>query len=257
LPVPDGPITASSFRLCRRCQSALISASRPKKRPASFSVKLESPGYGLRSSTSSRTADPAGAANTASSATRTSRPEPYLSSRPCSRHRRTIPDTAGAIPRPRLDSSAGSSSRIAVSVATVVSRRNGCLPESSSYSNTPNENTSVRASIARPRTCSGDMNPIVPTTCPASVGEGSVASPLSLVSRVAAFARPKSSTFTRPSTVTITFSGFTSRCTIPFACAASSPAAACTAKASTCRCVGTRRKAISRSVSPCSSSITT
>ena len=40
---------------------------------------------------------------------------------------------------------------------TAVSRRNGCLPARSSYSTTPSEKTSVRASTASPRTCSGDM----------------------------------------------------------------------------------------------------
>ena len=87
-------------------------------------------------------------------------------------------------------------------------------------------------------------------TCPAPVGEDSVASPLSVVCRSTSFARPKSSTFTRPSVVTNTFSGFRSRWTIPFACAASSPCATCTAKDRACRCVGARREAISRSVSP-------
>ena len=72
LPVPEGPMTASSRRLRSRCQRAATSASRPKNCAASFSVKLESPGYGLRSSTSWRLAAPAGAARTASSATATS-----------------------------------------------------------------------------------------------------------------------------------------------------------------------------------------
>ena len=71
-PVPEGPITARSLRFCRRCQRALISASRPKKRAASPSVKFESPGYGLRSSTSCRLAAPAGAWSTVSNATATS-----------------------------------------------------------------------------------------------------------------------------------------------------------------------------------------
>ena len=39
---------------------------------------------------------------------------------------------------------------------------------------------------------------------------------------VAARARPKSATLTRPSSVRMTFSGFTSRCTMPAACAAAS-----------------------------------
>ncbi len=40
-----------------------------------------------------------------------------------------------------------------------------------------------------------------------------------------ALASPKSRTFTRPFSVTFTFAGFRSRCTIPFSCAASSPSA--------------------------------
>ena len=52
LPAPDGPITADSVLTFSLSQSARTSASRPKKHPASFSVKLARPGYGLRSSTS-------------------------------------------------------------------------------------------------------------------------------------------------------------------------------------------------------------
>ena len=50
--------------------------------------------------------------------------------------------------------------------------------------------------------------------------------------RVAAFARPKSSTFTTPSGVILMFAGFRSRWTMPFSCAASSASAICRAMAS-------------------------
>src|SRR6185437_3315638 len=42
-------------------------------------------------------------------------------------------------------------------------------------------------------------------------------------------ARPKSRIFTRPSLVMNRFSGFRSRCTMPFSCAAASPRATCNA----------------------------
>ena len=42
---------------------------------------------------------------------------------------------------------------------------------------------------------------------------------------VASFASPKSSTFTRPSGVIMTFAGFRSRWTMPFSCAAASASA--------------------------------
>ncbi len=45
-----------------------------------------------------------------------------------------------------------------------------------------------------------------------------------LLTAADARARPKSTTLTRPSSVISTFSGFTSRCTMPAWCAAASPA---------------------------------
>ena len=129
-----------------RPHSSSLSRSRPKKTALSFSVNECSPGYGLRSSTSRSAAAPEGAARTVSSATATSRPDAYRSSRAFSRHRRTIPPTAGATPRVNDSRSAGVSSTIAVSVPANVSFRNGCFLASSSYSTTPNENTSDRTS---------------------------------------------------------------------------------------------------------------
>ena len=69
---------------------------------------------------------------TASSATTRSCPEAKRSSRGFSRHRATIAATCGDTCRAVTDSSGGVSSRIALSVAIGVSRRNGCLPLSSS-----------------------------------------------------------------------------------------------------------------------------
>ena len=46
-------------------------------------------------------------------------------------------------------------------------------------------------------------------------------------SPVHALARPKSSTFTLPSGVSLTFAGLRSRCTMPFSCASSSASASC------------------------------
>src|SRR5207247_1180801 len=46
---------------------------------------------------------------------------------------------------------------------------NGRRPASTSYSTTPKEKISLRASTAWPRVCSGDMYATVPTTTPARV----------------------------------------------------------------------------------------
>ena len=70
------------------------------------------------------------------------------------------------------------------------------------------------------------------------------------------FARPKSRILTCPSPVTITFSGFKSRCTIPEACARARPSAICGAIARILRS-GSGEPAInSRSVAPATSSMT-
>ena len=51
----------------------------------------------------------------------------------------------------------GSRSRIALKISAEVSPRNGSVPVAISYSTTPKENRSVRASSSLPRACSGDM----------------------------------------------------------------------------------------------------
>ncbi len=74
-------------------------------------------------------------------------------------------------------------------------------PVSISWSITPTEKRSLRPSSGSPRTCSGDMYPVVPFTTPTCV--------CPRPSR--ALAMPKSSSFTTPSYVTITFFCATSR----------------------------------------------
>ena len=70
------------------------------------------------------------------------------------------------------------------------------------------------------------------------------------------FARPKSRIFTKPSLVTITFSGLRSRCTIPAPCAFARPSDACAAiESSAADRQQRRRPAVSRSVRPSTSSI--
>jgi len=92
----------------------------------------------------------------------------------------------------------------------------------------PKEKTSDLASTVLPATCSGDMYPVVPTTTPSPVrsvcGATVVSSPEAV--RSVSFARPKSSTFTKPSFDTMMLPGFRSRWTMPAACALASPSAA-------------------------------
>ena len=94
-----------------------------------------------------------------------------------------------------------------------VSPRNGWRPVSSSKSITPAEYTSPRGPVTSPATCSGGTYATVPMSSPALVWPAAAC----------ALARPKSATLTRPSAVSRTFSGLTSRCTMPDACAAARP----------------------------------
>ncbi len=137
--------------------------------------------------------------------------------------------SAGSSGRERR-SGVGVSRRIAELTSTGLSPANGRRPAASSYSTTPSANRSVRASTAWPRSCSGAMYGSVPSSCPTpESGVETVAlSEASLppgASSPTGFARPKSSTFTRPSRVSITFAGFRSRCTTPFSWAADSASA--------------------------------
>ena len=124
---------------------------------------------------------------------------------------------------------------IAAIVSGALARANARLPETISYRIDPNANWSERKSSASPRACSGDMYPTVPSTTPTSVPAEAVgdcvSSPLSPVGAVS-FASPKSRILAVPSFVTITFSGFRSRCTIPVSWALASPSAICVATAS-------------------------
>ena len=79
--------------------------------------------------------------------------------------------------------------------------------------------------------------------------------PTLVSSGAVSFARPKSRIFTKPSRLTMMFSGLRSRCTIPAACARASPSATCAEIASrrfTGSAPWSRR---SRSVFPSTSSI--
>jgi hypothetical protein len=120
--------------------------------------------------------------------------------------------------------------------SVAVSPVNSRCPVSISYRMQPNDQTSARRSTGLPRACSGLMYPAVPKSTPRPViacvrvgdNERSCApeSP-DIGSAVSAFAKPKSSTLTRPSGVIFTFAGFRSRCTTPFSCAASTASAIC------------------------------
>src|SRR2546427_12520932 len=80
------------------------------------------------------------------------------------------------------------------------------------------------------------MYPAVPRIMPVLVGlivsVGEFAGSKILVSLSNALARPKSSTFTLPSAVSLMLAGFRSRWMIPFSCAASSASAICRAMGS-------------------------
>ena len=105
----------------------------------------------------------------------------------------------------------GSSRMIAVKVSAVVAREKARFPVAISYTTDPNENWSERKSTVLPLACSGDMYPTVPRTIPGFVGWPTVSAVVTESPETASFARPKSRIFTRPSRVTMMFSGFKSR----------------------------------------------
>ena len=127
----------------------------------------------------------------------------------------------------------GSLVRTAAIVSVRVGPLNSRCPVSSSYSTTPNDQISERLSTGTPRACSGLMYPAVPSRTPSRVGDNVAVGELTRSSPAAngsaAFAKPKSSTFTRPAGVTIMFDGFRSRWMIPFSCAAPIASAICPA----------------------------
>ena len=102
----------------------------------------------------------------------------------------------------------GSSLRIALIVSAEVGRWNVCLPITISYKMAPSAKMSARWSVGWPRTCSGDMYPIVPSATPGNVIVAArFADPLGWIT----LANPKSRIFTRPSLVTNRLSGLRSR----------------------------------------------
>ena len=115
----------------------------------------------------------------------------------------------------------------------------------------PTAKMSARASMSRPRACSGGMYGVVPRVVPSLVRRPS----LKLTSCMRA--RPKSSTLRRPSVVTKRLAGLMSRWMMPCSCAAARQSSTCSAWLST-SATGSlpRRWMRSPSDSPESSSIT-
>ena len=133
-----------------------------------------------------------------------------------SRQRRTARRTpAGTVGGKRFQS--GARSRMAASVSAVVAAPNAARPVNISYNTQPKAQTSLRLSRLWPRACSGLMYAGVPAITPSRVGAlvtvGAV--PAASGSGAIAFARPKSSTFTVPATVSLMLAGLRSRWMIP------------------------------------------
>ena len=117
----------------------------------------------------------------------------------------------------------GCALRSGASVSDTSSPSNARFPVSISKSTQPNAQTSVRLSVNRPLACSGLMYAAVPRITPIAVTTGlttagecgaDVGVPWpDCVERGAStgFARPKSNTFTVPSSRTLMFAGFKSR----------------------------------------------
>ena len=126
----------------------------------------------------------------------------------------------------------GSALSTAASVSEMVAPVNNCFPVNISKSTTPNAQMSARLSTVEPRACSGDIYAAVPMITPicvamaVSVGD-SKKSPAGDGS--SAFANPKSSTLTVPSSLTLMLAGLRSRWMTPASCAASSASAICLA----------------------------
>ena len=119
-----------------------------------------------------------------------------------------------------LSSGFGSASAVDAKAAPIVSPGKARIPLTSSYRMQPNAKMSLRASAGLPFNCSGAMYPGVPAmaiVCVAAVAPSTDFS--------ASLAKPKSSTFTEPFSVTRMLPGLRSRCTIPAACAAASASA--------------------------------
>ena len=119
----------------------------------------------------------------------------------------------------------GSSLRIAPSRLARVLPSNAVRPVSISNSSAPNAKMSVRASASSPSICSGAMYWNVPRIVPCTVrfaGDvGGIDCAVAATTGTALFASPKSSSFA-PASVSMTFAGLRSRCTMPERCAVSS-----------------------------------
>ena len=132
----------------------------------------------------------------------------------------------------------GSRSITLANVVETSSPANGFCPVSISNSTAPKAHTSARLSTTFPLACSGAIYAAVPITIPicvaAAVNEivGDCDRAGSLASGWNAFANPKSSTFTVPSSFTFTLAGFRSRWMTPCSCAASNASAICFAMGS-------------------------
>jgi hypothetical protein len=124
---------------------------------------------------------------------------------------------------------------ITVTMHSVTSSpRNARRPVNISYNKQPNAQMSAPLSTGLPRACSGDMYAAVPRIMPTPVictgvvivGDA-VSCGLMADAGSIAFAKPKSNTFTVPSSRTLMFAGFRSRWMIPCSWAASRASAIC------------------------------
>ena len=117
---------------------------------------------------------------------------------------------------------------MAAMTSVVSSPANARVPVSISNSTQPNAQMSLCLAAGLPLACSGDMYPAVPSSTPTPVmSAGDVivgdidsaftSTPLAWRALPAStsFARPKSSTFTGPSSRSLMFAGFRSRWTMP------------------------------------------
>ena len=164
----------------------------------------------------------------------------------------------GTSARSRLSGS-GSRSITAARTWAGVSRRKSGRPVAISPRMSPTANWSVRWSTVRPLACSGDMYSSVPSSMPACVPYRDSVSCVSRSPSGASpiLASPKSRIFRTPSGVTMRFSGFRSRWTIPARCAFARPSASCAPRSSSSGIGSGPRARRRRSVSPSTYSITT
>ncbi len=153
----------------------------------------------------------------------------------------TSASSDGVIPGANRDGAGTTSLTCLYATASGVSAVCGWAPVSISNSITPAAYTSVRASAVPRETCSGARYAAVPISMPVFVW----------LAPAIVRASPKSATLTEWPDVSSTFSGLTSRCAIPAACAAASPARMPSMMSSASRGLSRPRSFIrSRSVRP-------